>query len=68
MANSMPKVRVEICAEDKDVEALVDTIRKATFPGVTDSISDGRIFVVPLDDVKRTAKEEHAAPLLMESV
>ncbi len=47
-ANSMPKVRVEVRAEDNDVEAVVDTIRKATFPSVTDSISDGRIFVVPL--------------------
>jgi nitrogen regulatory protein PII len=64
MANSMPKVRVEICAEDKDIQSVVDTIRGATFPGGTDSISDGRIFVVPLDHGNETDEEEHAVLVL----
>jgi nitrogen regulatory protein PII len=59
-ANSMPKVRVEIRTEDNDVEEVVDTIREATFPSGTESISDGRIFVIPLDDDNETDKEEHA--------
>ena len=64
-ANSMPKVRVEIRAEDKDVEAVVDTIRAATYPSGTDSISNGRIFVLPLDDDIETDKEEHAVIRLL---
>ena len=52
----LPKVKIEVAVRDdlKDrvVEAIVKTAR-------TGKIGDGKVFVVPLDDVIRIRTDEH---------
>jgi nitrogen regulatory protein P-II 1 len=52
----LPKVKVEIVAEDELVAKIVDTISKAAKTG---KIGDGKIFVVPVSDVIRIRTGEH---------
>ncbi len=46
----VPKVKVEILAEDDQVQGIVDAITKAARTG---KIGDGKIWVVPADQVVR---------------
>lgn len=46
----LPKVKLEIAVEDKQVDSVVQTITKNA---QTDNIGDGKIFVLPLEDVIR---------------
>ncbi len=46
----VPKVRLEILADDGDVDRLVDSIVNAAR---TDKIGDGKIWTTPVEDVQR---------------
>jgi len=46
----LPKVKIEIVVPDDGTQAVVDTIIKAAFTG---RIGDGKIFVLPIDEVIR---------------
>ena len=46
----VPKVRLEILADDEDVQRIVDGIMAAAR---TDKIGDGKVWVVPVDNVWR---------------
>src|SRR5438477_13123367 len=46
----VPKVQVEIMAEDHEVDGIVDAIMKAARTG---KIGDGKVFVLPAEQVYR---------------
>ena len=46
----VPKVRLEILADDEDVQRIVDGLIAAAR---TDKIGDGKVWVVPIDNVWR---------------
>jgi len=46
----VPKVQIEVMAEDDDVQTVVDTILKAARTG---KIGDGKVWVVPAEQVYR---------------
>ncbi len=51
----MTKAKIEIIANDEDVERLVDTICEAALTG---KAGDGKIFVYPAEDVIRIRTRE----------
>lgn len=51
----VPKVRIEVIAEDADVDGIVDAIVKAAR---TDRIGDGKVWVMPVDGVTRVRTGE----------
>ena len=46
----LPKVKIEVVVEDALVERAIEAIRNAANTG---RIGDGKIFVIPVDDVVR---------------
>jgi nitrogen regulatory protein P-II 1 len=46
----LPKTKIEIVAEDKDVKPIIDIIVKTA---CTDTIGDGKIFISTIEDVIR---------------
>ncbi len=46
----VPKVQIEVVAEDEQVQAIVDTIMEA---GRTGKIGDGKVFVLPTEQAYR---------------
>ena len=46
----LPKVKLEIVVPDDGAQAVIETITKAAFTG---RIGDGKIFVMPVDEVIR---------------
>jgi nitrogen regulatory protein P-II 1 len=46
----VPKVQIEVMAEDGDVQLIVDTILKTARTG---KIGDGKVWVVPAEEVYR---------------
>ena len=46
----LAKVKVEIVVKDMAVDEVVDAIRSAVATG---EVGDGKIFIVPIDDVIR---------------
>jgi len=52
----LPKVKLEIAVPDELLESVVGTIAKAAKTG---KIGDGKIFVLPLEDVLRIRTDEH---------
>jgi nitrogen regulatory protein P-II 1 len=46
----VPKVQIEVMAEDGDVQVIVDTILKSARTG---KIGDGKVWVVPAEEVYR---------------
>ncbi len=52
----VPKVRIEILAEAEDTEAIVDLI---AITARTGRIGDGKIWVVPVEDVMRVRTGDH---------
>lgn len=52
----IPKVRVEILTSDADAEAVVKAVVGAAHTG---KIGDGKVWVVPVDDVVRVRTDEH---------
>jgi len=51
----IPKVKLEIIIEESQVEKTVDTIREAANTG---NIGDGKIFVLPVEEVVRVRTGE----------
>ena len=51
----LPKVKLEIAVSDEILDKVVTTIAKAAKTG---KIGDGKIFIVPLDDVLRIRTDE----------
>src|SRR2546430_1763164 len=51
----LPKVKIEIAMADDHVGAAIDAIVKAAKTG---KIGDGKVFVVPLEDVVRIRTDE----------
>ncbi len=52
----VPKVRIEIVVDDRDVDAVVGAI---TTSAQTGKIGDGKVWVVPVDTVIRVRTGEH---------
>ena len=46
----LPKVRIEVLAEDGEVQSIVDTIVEAARTG---SVGDGKLWVTPVEQVIR---------------
>ncbi|WP_448583603.1 P-II family nitrogen regulator [Thermocrinis sp.] len=46
----LPKVKIEVVVKDEDVEKVVETIMKTAQTG---RVGDGKIFVIPVEDVVR---------------
>lgn len=57
----IPKVRIEILAEDNEVENIVDVILVNANTG---SIGDGKVWVVPVDSVVRVRTGERGGDAL----
>ena len=54
----LPKVKLEIIVRDEQVADVVETIEKAAKTG---RIGDGKIFVLPIDEVVRIRTGERGA-------
>ncbi len=52
----LPKVKIEIALGDELVAKTVDAIVKAAKTG---KIGDGKVFIIPLEDVVRIRTDEH---------
>ena len=57
----VPKVRVEIVVDDVDAPDLVEVIVKAAQTG---RIGDGKVWVIPVEDVARVRTGEHGLDAL----
>jgi nitrogen regulatory protein P-II 1 len=57
----VPKVRIELLAEDHDVEDLLSVIAKAAQTG---KIGDGKVWVTPVETVVRVRTGERGAEAL----
>jgi nitrogen regulatory protein P-II 1 len=54
----VPKVRLEVLVDDFDASSVIDVILKAAQTG---RIGDGKIWVVPVEDVVRVRTGERGA-------
>lgn len=52
----LTKAKIEIVANDADVEKIVKAIRVAALTG---KVGDGKIFIYPIDDAVRIRTAEH---------
>ena len=57
----IPKVRVEVLVDDADVEGVVDAIVSGAKTG---KIGDGKVWVVPVDEVVRVRTDERGIDAL----
>ena len=57
----LPKTRIEVMVDDTAVDGVVDAILKASRTG---KIGDGKIFVLPLEDVIRIRTGEQGPEAL----
>jgi nitrogen regulatory protein P-II 1 len=57
----LPKSRLEVVVEDGDVRGVVDAITEAAR---TDKIGDGKVWVVPVEEVTRVRTGERDADAL----
>ena len=57
----VPKVKLDLLAEDHDVETLIDVITKAAQTG---KIGDGKVWVTPVESVVRVRTGEQGADAL----
>lgn len=48
--NLLPKIKVEVVVEDKDVERIIENIREKIATG---KVGDGKIFVKPVEEAIR---------------
>lgn len=46
----VPKVKIEVVVDDERVTAVLDAVTKAARTG---QVGDGKIFVIPVDDIVR---------------
>lgn len=59
--NLLPKVRVEVVVEDKDVEKIIEKVRETC---VTGHVGDGKIFIRNIEDAIRIRTGERGAKAL----
>jgi nitrogen regulatory protein P-II 1 len=57
----LPKVKVEVVVEDDQVAKVVETIERAAKSG---KIGDGKIFILPVDEVVRIRTGERGVDAL----
>jgi nitrogen regulatory protein P-II 1 len=57
----VPKIRIEIVVPDERVPAVIDGIQRASHTG---KIGDGKIFVLPIEDVIRIRTGERGPDAL----
>jgi nitrogen regulatory protein P-II 1 len=57
----LPKVKLELAVADARVEEIVKTICGAARTG---KIGDGKVFILPLEDVIRIRNDERGEPAL----
>ena len=57
----VPKVELKIAVEDSQVDAVVETIVKVAKTG---KIGDGKIFILPIEDVVRIRTSDRGAAAL----
>jgi len=55
VADIVPKIKIEAVVEDRDLDRVVDTIIKSAWTGDT---CDGKIFVLPVEQVIRVRTGE----------
>ncbi len=53
--DSLPKVKIEIVVEDKDVDTILAIIRSSARTG---KFGDGKIFVIPIDMMAKVRTDE----------
>jgi nitrogen regulatory protein P-II 1 len=51
----LPKIKIELIVKDDEVEKVVNTIIKSAKTG---KFGDGKIFIIPIEDVIRIRTEE----------
>lgn len=51
----IPKIKIEVVADDADIDRIVDKIREAALTG---KLGDGKIFVLPMEEVIRVRTGE----------
>jgi nitrogen regulatory protein P-II 2 len=59
MINFVRKVKLEIAVDDSSVDQTIDAITTAARSGAEGRIGDGKIFILPLEDVVRIRTREH---------
>lgn len=57
----LSKVKIEIFVDDKEVEKTISTIQEAAATG---QVGDGKIIIVPLEDVIRIRTKERGSKAL----
>jgi nitrogen regulatory protein P-II 1 len=57
----VPKVRIEVLADDDDADAVVDVIVKSARTG---KIGDGKVWSTPVEELIRVRTGEHGADAL----
>jgi nitrogen regulatory protein PII len=57
----IPKTKIEMVVEDDDVERLIDVI---TASAATGQIGDGKLFIIPIEDVIRVRTKERGKTAL----
>ena len=57
----VPKLRVEVLVDDADLASVVEAVTTASRTG---RIGDGKIWVLPIDDVVRVRTGQHGADAL----
>lgn len=51
----LPKIKIEVVVKDEDVQKVIDTIVKSAQTG---RVGDGKIFVIPVEEVVRIRTNE----------
>jgi nitrogen regulatory protein P-II 1 len=62
--NFVPKVKLEIALDDRFVEPTISAISAAARTGEEGKIGDGKIFVLPLEEVVRIRTRERGSEAL----
>jgi nitrogen regulatory protein P-II 2 len=62
--NFVRKVKLEIAVDDKYVDQTIEAITNAARSGAEGKIGDGKIFILPLEDVVRIRTREHGPDAL----
>ncbi len=62
--NFVRKVKLEIAVDDKYVEPIIDAIAGSARTGKEGQIGDGKIFILPLEDVMRIRTRERGSEAL----
>lgn len=61
LVDFIPKIKLEMFVDDEEVEAMAECIRQAAHSG---KIGDGKIFILPVDDIIRIRTGERGESAL----